>query len=83
MESSDYTSLDLVQDTFYVLTVENIATVQNLNILPGKTNADRIRSRESRTQKHMKARIRKFHISRNHVFILPSFLPPHPPFFSF
>jgi len=48
MESGDYTSLNLVQDTLCVLTTENMMTVQNLNILPGKNNVAAVRSRESR-----------------------------------
>jgi len=48
MESSDYTSLNLVQDTLGVLTTENMMTVQNLNILAGKTNVATVRSRERR-----------------------------------
>jgi hypothetical protein len=53
----------MVQDTFCVLTIENMMTVQNLNILPGKTNVATVRSRESRKQKRNKARNRKFNIA--------------------
>jgi hypothetical protein len=70
-ESSDYTSLNLVQDTLCVLTIENMMALQNL---PGKTNVASVRSRESHIQEHMKAGNRKFHISRNHIFLYTSFL---------
>jgi hypothetical protein len=48
IESSDYTSLTLVQDTLCALKIENMMTVLNLNTLPGKTNVATVRSRESR-----------------------------------
>jgi hypothetical protein len=74
MESSDDTSLNLIQDILCVLTIENMMTGQNWNILPSKTNVATVRSRESRKQKHMKDRNRKFNISRNHIFLYTSFL---------
>jgi hypothetical protein len=44
MESSDDTSMNLIQDIFCVLRIENVMTVQNLNSLPGKTNVATVRS---------------------------------------